>query len=114
VFICDDVPEHRALMRAVLGDVPGVEVVGEAYDGATCLTALAVTSPDVLVLDLQMPGTDGWHVLEELREREDAPRVIVVSSDARAGDRVRAAGAEFVPKGAPVEQLRAAVARGAG
>jgi DNA-binding NarL/FixJ family response regulator len=109
VFICDDALEHRALMRAVLADVPEVEIVGEAVDGATCLTGLSLTSPDLVLLDLQMPGTDGWHVLERLRQRSNPPRVLVVSSDRTAGDRVRAAGAEFLPKGASIEELRAAV-----
>ena len=111
VFVCDDAPEHRALVRAVLADEPDLEVVGEAIDGATCLTGLALTRPDVLVLDLQMPVKDGWDVLAELRERPAAPRVLVVSSDAGAAERVRAAGAEFLAKGAPIEALRAAIRR---
>ena len=111
MFVCDDAPEHRALVRAVLADEPDLEVVGEAIDGATCLTGLALTRPDVLVLDLQMPVKDGWDVLAELRERPAAPRVLVVSSDAGAAERVRAAGAEFLAKGAPIEALRAAIRR---
>jgi len=109
VFVCDDAADHRALVRAVLADQPDLEVVGEAIDGATCLTGLALARADVLVLDLQMPGKDGWYVLDELAGRTDAPRVLVVSSNAGAAERVRAAGAEFLPKGAPVEALRAAI-----
>jgi DNA-binding NarL/FixJ family response regulator len=109
VFVCDDAPDHRALVRAVLADQPDLEVVGEASDGATCLTGMALTRPDVLVLDLQMPVKDGWDVLAELRGRPAGPRVLVVSSEARARDRVREAGAEFLVKGAPVETLRAAI-----
>src|SRR5213596_1828144 len=63
VVICDDAPDHRALVRAVLADEPDVEVVGEAADGDTCMTAIALTDPDVLVLDLHMPGSDGFKVL---------------------------------------------------
>ena len=56
-----------------------------------------------------MPIKDGWDVLAELGDRPDAPQILVVSSDARASDRVRAAGAPFLVTGAPVETLRAAV-----
>jgi DNA-binding NarL/FixJ family response regulator len=111
VVICDDVPEARAFVRAVLADEPGVEVVGEASDGATCLTSIALTTPDVVVLDLQMPGTDGFHVLDALRGRPHPPRVLVYSSatDEEIRARVRASGAYFLPKGVPPEALAAAV-----
>jgi DNA-binding NarL/FixJ family response regulator len=113
VLVCDDAPEHRALVRAMLAGQADVEIVGEATDGAACLTAIAITKPDVLVLDLQMPGKDGFDVLEALSEREDAPSVLVVSS-ARADDvrdRVHAAGAEFLAKGSAPSELAAAVRR---
>jgi len=113
ILICDDAPEHRALVRAMLASVPDVEIVGEATDGATCLTSIAVTRPDIVVLDLQMPGKDGFHVLEALRGRPDGPRVLVMSSapaeEVRA--RVHAAGADFLAKGIPAEELAAAVRR---
>jgi DNA-binding NarL/FixJ family response regulator len=113
VLICDDAPEQRALVRAVLSSEPGVEVVGEASDGATCLTSIALTKPDVLVLDLQMPGTDGFTVLEALRDRPDPPRVLVLSSASvdEVGARVRAYGADFLAKGTAPEELAAAIRR---
>jgi len=111
VVICDDAPDHRALGRAVLADEPDVEVVGEAADGDTCMTAIALTDPDVLVLDLHMPGSDGFKVLARLSDRLAAPRVLVLSStrddDARA--RVTAAGATFLAKGCTPDELAAAV-----
>ena len=113
VLICDDAPDHRALVRAVLAEEPDLEIVGEATDGDTCLTAIALTDPDVLVLDLHMPGSDGFEVLAALSDLLVAPRVLVLSStrddDARA--RVSDAGAEFLCKGAPLGELAAAVRR---
>src|SRR4051812_45217702 len=113
VYVCDDSPEHRALMRAVLADVPELEVVGEGGEGGACLIGVADTQPDVLVLDLRMPGMDGWEALERLRGREDAPRVLVMSSspEHEVEDRVRAAGADFLRKGASPEAVREAIRR---
>ena len=97
----------------MLGDLPDVEIVGEAVDGASCLAAIAVAKPDVLVLDLQMPVKDGFEVIEALSHRDDAPSVLVLSSapadDVR--DRVHAAGAAFLPKGSAPAELAAAVRR---
>jgi CheY-like chemotaxis protein len=113
VLICDDAPEARAFVRAVLAGENGYVVVGEAGDGATCLTSIALTHPDLLVLDLQMPGTDGFYVLDALRDRPGNPRVLVYSSatDEQVVARVRASGADFLAKGAAPEQLAAAVRR---
>ena len=114
VYVCDDSPEHRALMRAVLADEPGLEVVGEAGEGGACLVGVSDTQADVLVLDLRMPGMDGWEALEHLRERgDDAPAVLVMSSSPahEVEDRVRAAGADFLRKGASPDEVRDAIRR---
>ena len=113
VYVCDDSPEHRALMRAVLDGVPEMEVVGEAGEGSACLVGIADTDADVLVLDLRMPGMDGWEALERLRERDDAPRVLVMSSSPahEVEERVRAAGADFLRKGASPDEVRDAIRR---
>jgi CheY-like chemotaxis protein len=109
VYVCDDSPEHRALVRAVLGEA--AEIAGEAADGRTCLDELDATQPDVLVLDLQMPGMTGFEVLDELRRRDDPPRVLVLTSSppGEVGERVRAAGADYLRKGESPDVLRDAV-----
>jgi CheY-like chemotaxis protein len=114
VYVCDDSPDHRALVRAVLDGA--VEIAGEASDGRTCLDELAETDADVLLLDLHMPGMSGFEVLEELRRRGDAPRVVVLTSSPadEVAERVRAAGAEYLRKGAPPGELRDAVLRSNG
>jgi two-component system, NarL family, response regulator LiaR len=106
VLICDDAPDHRAFIRYALADAPELEIAGEAPDGATCLAAIALTHPDILVLDLHMPGLDGYGVLDALRERPDPPRVLVLSSEAEAAERVRAYGVEFLAKGVSPDVLR--------
>ena len=113
VYVCDDSPEHRALMRAVLDDQSDLEVVGEAGEGGACLNELADTRPDVLVLDLRMPGMDGWEALERLRECDHRPAVLVMSSSPahEVEDRVRAAGAEFLRKGASPDEVRETLRR---
>jgi DNA-binding NarL/FixJ family response regulator len=116
VYVCDDSPEHRALMRAVLDDFPELEVVGEAGEGGACLVGVADTNADVLVLDLRMPGMDGWEALERLRGREDAPRVLVMSSSPaqEVEERVREAGAAFLRKGASPDEVRDAIRQAGG
>jgi len=56
VLICDDQPQLRQTLRDVLSHNPHFDVIGEAIDGATCLEALRLVGPDVLILDVNMPG----------------------------------------------------------
>ena len=65
VFLVDDHAMVRAGVRAELGDV--VEVVGEAADVATAVTGIRTTTPDVVLLDVHLPGGGGHAVLESLR-----------------------------------------------
>lgn len=111
IYVCDDSPEHRMLMRAVLDDQPDLEIVGEAADGGEALTELAETDVDVLVLDLRMPGMDGWEALDRLRERGDETPVLVMTSSPadEVEKRVREKGAHFLRKGASPEQVREAL-----
>ncbi len=80
MFLCDDVPEFRALLRAVLEDECGCEVVGEAADGPACVEGVARARPDVVVLDLDMPGGDGLSAIPPLREAHPVARIVVLSS----------------------------------
>jgi DNA-binding NarL/FixJ family response regulator len=100
------------LVRAVLSDAPEVEIAGEAGDGRACLEGVEETHPDLLLLDLRMPGMDGFEVLDELRERAgSSPRVLVLTSSPpeEVADRVHAAGADYLRKGAPPDVLLDAV-----
>jgi DNA-binding NarL/FixJ family response regulator len=80
VLIVDDHPAVRRGLRAFLELAGGLEVTGEAADGPTALDLAAETTPDVVLLDMALPGMDGVEVLHELRRRGLVTRVLVVTS----------------------------------
>ena len=80
MLVIDDEPDVRLLCR-VNFELEGMEVV-EAGDGPTGLAAARATRPDVIVLDVNMPGVDGWRVAEQLlRERETTAIPIVLLTE---------------------------------
>jgi DNA-binding NarL/FixJ family response regulator len=82
VLIVDDHASFRALARMVL-DADGFDVVGEAGDGADAMTAARDLRPDVVLLDVQLPGLDGFGVAEALAQQPPAPVVVLVSTRSR-------------------------------
>ena len=94
VLIADDLPELRTLLRTTLQG-RGLQLVGEAGDGHQTLALAGDTEPDVVVLDLGMPGADGPDLIAELRRRVPAVRVVALSAFAgeEAGRRARERGA---------------------
>jgi DNA-binding NarL/FixJ family response regulator len=90
VLIVDDHPVVRQGLRVLLEVQDGIEVAGQAGDGPTALALAAETEPDVILLDLKLPGMDGIAVLAELKARQDQSRVLVLTS---ATDHAAAAAA---------------------
>jgi DNA-binding NarL/FixJ family response regulator len=86
VLIADDHPVVRQGLRTFLGVQDDIEVVGEASDGPEVVSQAEALDPDVILLDLKMPGGDGLAALGELRERGVRARVLVLTS---AGERTR-------------------------
>ena len=80
VLIADDHPMVRQGLRVFLELEPDLEVVGEAADGAEAAALTAELLPDVVLLDLVMPGVDGLSALEMLAEQGLAERALVVTS----------------------------------
>lgn len=80
VLIVDDDPLVRAAMAMILGPAPGVDVVGEAADGAEVLAAVDTYAPDVVIMDIRMPRVDGLAATELLRARPDPPEIIVLTT----------------------------------
>ena len=80
VLIVDDHPVVRRGLRVLLEVQDGIEVAGEAGDGATALALAAEHAPDVILLDLKLPGLDGIAVLGELKARGSPSRVLVLTS----------------------------------
>jgi two-component system chemotaxis response regulator CheB len=85
VLVVDDSVLYRMSIRRALVQIPGVEVVDSAVDGKQALEKLAQHDPDLLTLDVQMPGTDGIEVLREMRRRGVRARAVMVSSLTAAG-----------------------------
>jgi DNA-binding NarL/FixJ family response regulator len=112
VLIVDDHPVVRRGLRALLEVQDGIEVTGEAGDGATALALAAEHAPDVILLDLKLPGMDGIAVLGELRARDSAARVLVLTSatePASASLAVRSGAAGVVYKDVDPDALVRAI-----
>ena len=76
--VVDDHPVVRDGLVAMLGSDPGIEVVGSAQDGTDGLRLIERTAPDVVLMDLRMPGTGGTEAIRQLRRRDRLrPRVLV-------------------------------------
>lgn len=76
VLIVDDEPLARARLRRQLETMPDVRIVGEADNGETALGACAELQPQVVLMDIRMPGTDGLSAALQLAQKPDAPAVI--------------------------------------
>jgi DNA-binding NarL/FixJ family response regulator len=114
VLIVDDHPSFRASARLLL-EAEGFQVIGEAADGASALEEVMRLTPQVVLLDVQLPDTDGFQVAAAMRERGATPAIILVSSrdGSDFGPLVARSGARgFVPKaelsGDRVQELLAA------
>jgi DNA-binding NarL/FixJ family response regulator len=108
VLLVDDVADVRLVVRRALEQVADFEVVGEAADGAAAIEVAAQTLPDLIVLDLSMPGVDGFEALPRLRQVSPASKVVVLSGLPPIGAQRRAlsAGAVgFLEKGIPSRRL---------
>jgi DNA-binding NarL/FixJ family response regulator len=80
VLIVDDHPVVRQGLRVLLEVQDGIQVAGEAGDGPTALKLAAEHDPDVILLDLKLPGMDGLAVLTELNARDTTSKVLVLTS----------------------------------
>lgn len=79
VFLVDDEPLAREGLRALLREERDLEMLGEAEDGLSAVSGIIATKPDLVCLDVQMPGLDGFEVLEALG-RDRPPAVIFVTA----------------------------------
>jgi DNA-binding NarL/FixJ family response regulator len=103
ILVADDHPMLREGLVAVLGTQPDFEVVGEAADGSEAVRLAETLRPDVILLDLEMPGVDGVAALEELRDAGSTSRAIVFTAydtDQRILGALRAGARGYLLKGA--------------
>lgn len=112
VVIVDDCPEYRQLLSLHL-DANDIVVVGEAGDGESGLEAVRNTEPDLVVTDLQMPGTDGLWLARRLRDSHPTLPVVMATTRSHCeavGDDARGAGvAQLVSKRGGAAAVAAAV-----
>jgi len=116
VIVVDDTILFRTVITDVLRTIPGVDIVGSAASGKVALAKIAELKPDLVTLDIEMPGMDGLQVLDEMRKSNFDTGVIIVSSYTSRGSsqtmRALEKGAfDFITKPASgsAEQNRAAV-----
>jgi DNA-binding NarL/FixJ family response regulator len=88
--VCDDAPELRELFRVELAADGDIEVLGLARDGSEAINLARRLRPDVILLDLAMPGQDGLEVIREVRAASPTTRVLVVTGSADEALRARA------------------------
>jgi len=82
-LVADDSPTFRAILRAILARAREIEVVGEAPDGAAAVRQVLALRPDVVTMDVRMPGMDGLAAIAEIMRVAPTP-VVVVSAEAGA------------------------------
>ena len=112
VLVCDDVEAYRALMRFTLPEDPGIEVVGEAANGAAAIERAGELQPDVVLLDLTMPLLDGIDAIPQVLARAPGARVVALSGWGadRMADAALAQGAvAYLEKSNDVQAVRDAV-----
>ena len=108
VLIVDDDALVRAGLSMMLAGTDDIRVVAEASDGAEVESAVDAYQPDVVLMDIRMPGMDGLAATERLRAREDAPQVIVLTTfdaDDHVLRALRAGAAGFLLKDTPPPEI---------
>jgi DNA-binding NarL/FixJ family response regulator len=113
VLVADDQALVRAGFRKILEADPGIEVVGEAADGLEAVDRARELVPDVVLMDIRMPGLDGIAATRQLTaEMKEGPRVLVLTTfglEEYVYEALRAGASGFLLKDVPPEQLLDAV-----
>jgi DNA-binding NarL/FixJ family response regulator len=115
VLLADDQAMVRSGLRMIL-ELRGLDVVGEAADGAEAVTLAVELAPDVVLMDVRMPGTDGIEATRRIVEAGIPCRVVVLTTfdlDRHVYDALRAGAAGFLLKDASADQLVSAIERAA-
>src|SRR5256885_3479723 len=111
VLIVDDEPPARELIATLLRDEPDVEIVGECVNGRKAVAAIERLSPDLVFLDVRMPGVDGFGVLAELPVERWPLIVFVTAYDQHAVRAFEIHALDYVLKPFEYDRLRQAVQR---
>jgi len=114
VVIVDDDPEIRALLAVLVGSERNFTVVGEAENGAAGIELVGRTRPDLVILDLNMPGTDGLSALPRLRALSPQSSIVMLTGNEDPTIQVaaiRGGVSAFLSKGAALPDQLVAVLR---
>lgn len=111
VMIVDDEPLARARLAALLGDCENVELVGSLADGEAALGALAELQPDVLLLDINMPGLSGTAVAQRLAGRARPQVIFCTAYEAHALHAFELGAIDYLLKPVRLQRLRDALQR---
>ena len=112
VLIVDDDALVRAGLSMMLAGTEDIRVVAEAADGSEAVPAVDAYGPDVVLMDIRMPGVDGLAATEQVRARDDAPQVIVLTTfdaDDHVLRALRAGAAGFLLKDTPPPEIMRAI-----
>ncbi|BAL89701.1 putative two-component system response regulator [Actinoplanes missouriensis 431] len=108
LVVADDHPVVRDGLATMFASAPGFTVVGEAADGAEAVRMAQALSPDVILMDLRMPGTDGLTAITELARAGNPARVLVLTTydnDAHVLPAIEAGATGYLLKDSPREDL---------
>jgi DNA-binding NarL/FixJ family response regulator len=112
ILLADDQPMLRLGFRAVLDAQPDMHVVAEAGDGATAVSMTAATHPDVVLMDVRMPGTDGIEATRQIVAAAGTTHVLILTTfdlDEYAFAGLRAGASGFLLKDVPPPELMSAI-----
>ena len=112
VLLADDQPLLRTGFRMILSAQPDLEVVGEAIDGADAVRQARALRPDVVLMDVRMPGMDGIQATEQIVAADQGSRVLILTTfdlDEYAFAGLRAGASGFVLKDVPPAELIGAI-----
>ncbi len=109
ILVVDDESPARRDLKRILGTIAGVEIAGEAADGHEAVKSIKKLRPDVVLLDIQMPGLDGFQVVSKIADLEPPPAIVFVTAyDQYAIKAFEVHAADYILK--PVEEKRLAQA----
>lgn len=111
-LIVDDEPIARKVLHEELELIPGVEVIGEASEGAGALEKIRAEQPDLVLLDLQMPAMSGLDVVRQLKQSSHVPVIVIVTAyDQHALEAFEAGAVDYLLKPVGQERLAEAIDR---
>ena len=108
VLVVDDHELVRIGLRRILADYPSIQIVAEAKDGETALKLCREFNPDVVLLDIHLPGLSGFEVTSRLKQSSSNPAVIILTIQETApfpGRLLEAGASAYLTKGCPATEL---------